>query len=106
MRSGGALRSSACGVLKENVWENVWRTSVTRAKTSVSTREPHRKSARPDSAEPRLSRLRHPAEMPIEDWQAGLRRQFDREQFFIVENLGAKPGFSESAVANPQSGGH
>jgi hypothetical protein len=44
--------------------------------------------------------------MPVEDWQAGLRRQFGREQSFVVENLGTEPVFSEFAVTNPQSGGH
>jgi SWIM zinc finger len=44
--------------------------------------------------------------MPVEDWQAGLRRQFGREQSFAVENLGTEPVFSEFAVTNPQSGGH
>ena len=43
--------------------------------------------------------------MPVEKWQAGLRRQFGREQSFVLENLGTEPVFSEFAVANPQSGG-
>jgi superfamily II DNA or RNA helicase len=77
-----------------------------RAKASASARAPRGKSAGPGSAEPRLSRLRRPADMPVEDWQAGLRRQFGREQSFVLENLGTEPVFSEFAVANPQSGGH
>ena len=79
---------------------------MTRAKASASARAPRRKSAGPGAAEPRLSRLRRPAEMPVEDWQAGLRRQFGREQSFVVENLGTEPVFSEFAEANSQSGGH
>lgn len=44
--------------------------------------------------------------MPVENWQAGLRRQFGREQAFVVKNLGTEPVFSEFAIVNPQSGGH
>jgi superfamily II DNA or RNA helicase len=52
-----------------------------------------------------LSRLRRPGELSVEAWQAQLRRQFGREQPFLIDNLGAEPVFSEFAVANPQSGG-
>lgn len=38
--------------------------------------------------------------MPVEEWQAGLRRQFGREQPFVLERLGAEPEF---IVFNPQS---
>ena len=55
------------------------------------------------AAEPRLSRLRPPGRGSIEDWQTQLRRQFGREQAFVVENLGAEPVFSEFTVANPAS---
>jgi hypothetical protein len=79
---------------------------MTRVKASASARAPRRKSAHPSPAKPRLSHLRRPAEMPIEDWQAGLRRQIGWEQSFVVKNLGTEPVFSEFAVANPQSGGH
>jgi superfamily II DNA or RNA helicase len=40
--------------------------------------------------------------MSVEDWQASLRRQFGREQPFILERPGAGPEF---VVSNPQSKG-
>lgn len=53
--------------------------------------------------EPRLSRQRKPDELPVHEWQRGLRRQFGREQNFTLENLGADPVFSEFRVTNPVS---
>ncbi|MEO8007140.1 MAG: DEAD/DEAH box helicase [Betaproteobacteria bacterium] len=43
--------------------------------------------------------------MSTEEWQAQLRRQFGREQLFVLENLGTEPFYSEFAVTNPQSKG-
>jgi hypothetical protein len=40
--------------------------------------------------------------MSVEDWQASLRRQFGREQLFVLERLGAEPEF---AVRNPKTKG-
>jgi superfamily II DNA or RNA helicase len=59
---------------------------------------------RPQAAEPRLSRLRRPAALPVADWQTALRRQFGREQNFELHNLGREPVFSEFSVHNPASG--
>ena len=56
-----------------------------------------------DSAEPRLSRQRKPQDLPTDDWQRALRRQFGREQPFVLENLGDDPVFSEFSVFNPDS---
>ena len=53
---------------------------------------------------PKLSHLRRPSGMAVEEWQRGLRRQFGRVQAFKWKNLGAEPVFSEFAVENPQSG--
>jgi superfamily II DNA or RNA helicase len=58
------------------------------------------------AAEPRLSRTRRPPELEVADWQAGLRRQFGREQNFGLKNLGAEPVFSDFRVSNPASGTH
>src|SRR6185295_17970945 len=58
---------------------------------------------RKTSTEPRLSRQRRPEAMSIEDWQTQLRRQFGREQAFVLKNLGAEPIFSEFTVTNPES---
>ncbi|MHB1125153.1 MAG: DEAD/DEAH box helicase [Ramlibacter sp.] len=54
------------------------------------------------AAEPRLSRTRQPESMSAEDWQASLRRQFGREQPFVLERSGAELEF---AVSNPKSKG-
>jgi superfamily II DNA or RNA helicase len=54
---------------------------------------------------PKLSRTKRPDNLSPEEWQARLRRQFGREQAFVLENLGREPIFSEFAVSNPQSGG-
>ncbi|MGH7108720.1 MAG: SNF2-related protein, partial [Acetobacteraceae bacterium] len=53
---------------------------------------------------PKLSHLRRPSGMAVEEWQRGLRRQFGRAQAFKWKNLGTEPVFSEFAVENPQSG--
>lgn len=63
-----------------------------------------RKSAKGSpAAEPRLSRTRRPANLPVSDWQTVLRRQFGREQRFGLENLGSHPVFSDFRVHNPES---
>ena len=54
---------------------------------------------------PRLSRLQAPPGMATELWQAALRRQYGREQKYVLENLGAHPVFSEFRAVNPASGG-
>ena len=67
-------------------------------KTPSSSRR-RRKTAEP----PRLSRTHVPEDMSPLEWQRALRRQFGREQEFLLENLGSEPIFSEFLVANPQS---
>jgi SNF2 family DNA or RNA helicase len=44
-----------------------------------------------------------PDDMTIDEWQAGLRRQFAITQNFIVENIGDHPVFSDFNVNNPIS---
>jgi len=66
---------------------------------------------RPPSCEPavkpnkeaKLSRTHAPVDLSPADWQRGLRRQFGREQSFVMENLGDDPFFSEFQVTNPSS---
>jgi len=53
--------------------------------------------------ETKLSRTHAPADLSPTDWQRGLRRQFGREQSFVLENLGSEPFFSEFRVTNPHS---
>ena len=62
-----------------------------------------RKTSQRSTTPPRLSRQRQPADLPVDDWQRELRRQFGREQRFGFENLGDDPVFSEFAVYNPDS---
>src|SRR5262245_17515519 len=63
-------------------------------------------SSRKTATEPRVSRQRRPDAMTVEDWQTQLRRQFGREQSFLLKNLGAEPIFSEFTVTNPESKRH
>ena len=53
---------------------------------------------------PKLSRTLKPDEVPLEDWQRALRRQFGEQQPFVLKNLGGHPLFSEFALTNPESG--
>jgi superfamily II DNA or RNA helicase len=53
--------------------------------------------------EPRLSRTHPPVHLAPADWQRALRRQFGRDQSFLLENRGNQPFFSEFRVSNPQS---
>jgi hypothetical protein len=59
-------------------------------KATAPTSRRRLSSDRPKT-EPRLSRTRPPAELPVEEWQLRLRRQFGREQNFELENVGAEP---------------
>ena len=52
---------------------------------------------------PRLSRTRAPVDVTLVAWQRALRRQFGREQDFLLDRLGSDPVFSEFRVGNPQS---
>lgn len=63
---------------------------------------PKKKAA---STEPRYSRLHPPAGLPAGAWQIALRRQYGREQNFILENLGTDPVFSEFRITNQATQG-
>jgi len=67
------------------------------------TRRRKPSKGRSASAEKKLSRLRKPEEMSLEEWQVALRRQFGREQSFRFKNVGQHPVFSEFEVTNPQT---
>ncbi len=62
-----------------------------------------RTNARRPAREAKLSRSHAPADVPVVDWQRALRRQFGREQSFVLENSGSDPFFSDFRVGNPQS---
>jgi len=51
----------------------------------------------------KLSHLRKPEDMPLEQWQIALRRQFAQKQNFRLKNIGNEPFFSEFIVTNPQT---
>jgi superfamily II DNA or RNA helicase len=71
--------------------------------TKANTTSQNRKTSARSTTEPRLSRQRKPTNLPVDDWQRALRRQFGREQPFRFENLGDDPVFSEFSVFNPDS---
>ena len=88
-------------------------TSRSLAASSIKPKPKLKTKAKPGSkakpaAEPRLSRQRRPQEMPADDWQRALRRQFGSEQAFEWQNLGEAhlaPVFSQFLVGNVASGG-
>ncbi len=53
----------------------------------------------------KISRLRKPEDMPLEQWQIALRKQFAQKQNFRLKNMGDEPIFSEFTVTNPETGG-
>ncbi|OHB63470.1 MAG: hypothetical protein A2Y77_00820 [Planctomycetes bacterium RBG_13_62_9] len=53
----------------------------------------------------RISRVRQPEDLSLEQWQIALRRQFAEKQHFRLTNIGDEPIFSEFLVKNPQTGG-
>jgi superfamily II DNA or RNA helicase len=52
----------------------------------------------------KISRTRQPDDMTLDEWQIALRREYGREQNFLLENVGADPFFSEFFVTNPETG--
>ena len=70
--------------------------------TAQDGRKPLKKKSSA-SGQRKLSRLKRPDGMSLEEWQRALRRQFGVEQRFQIENLGAEPVFSEFRVTNPES---
>jgi superfamily II DNA or RNA helicase len=52
----------------------------------------------------KISRLRKPEGMSLEQWQIALRRQFATAQEFQLQNIGTQPIFSEFSVGNPKTG--
>jgi len=53
----------------------------------------------------KISRLRKPEDMPLEQWQIALRKQFAQKQNFRLKNIGDEPIFSEFTVTNPETSG-
>ncbi|MDB5310870.1 MAG: Non-specific serine/threonine protein kinase [Gemmataceae bacterium] len=66
--------------------------------------KPKKKLRRRDE-QPKVSRTAKPEGMSLEEWQTYLRRQFGRDQKFLLKNLGGRAAFSDFLVTNPQSRG-
>jgi len=65
-----------------------------------------KKKKKPQGTAPtRLSRIRCPEGMAIDEWQRALRRRFGRSQKFRLKNVGDERYFSEFMVVNPETDG-
>ena len=51
----------------------------------------------------RVPYARKPRDMSLDQWQAGLRKQFASEQNFKITNLGNHPVYSDFEVYNPET---
>lgn len=74
--------------------------------SAVEALPPRSRKSRDDDALTgigKLSPLRKPEGLSLEEWQRELRRQFGRQQDFLLKSLDEEPFFSEFAVTNPQS---
>jgi len=70
------------------------------------TRQAQRRGQKAGAPRPRrISPLRKPQDMTLEQWQIALRRQSAREQRFRVENIGKESIFSEFSLNNPKTDG-
>ncbi|MGQ9592168.1 MAG: DEAD/DEAH box helicase, partial [Planctomycetota bacterium] len=62
------------------------------------------KRSREAADERKLSRVRKPGDLTLEEWQVALRRQYGRERKFQLRNVGGQAVFSEYDVTNPETG--
>ncbi len=69
----------------------------------VKAKQVIRKKRPRSSQSKRLSPLRRPVEMSLEQWQIALRRQIAEKQSFTFKNIGDEPFFSEYRVTNPET---
>jgi len=80
---------------------------MTVLKTNIKSKSSRKRGIRRKSSKARkikkISRLRKPEDMPLEQWQVALRKQFGQEQNFRLKNIGDEPIFSEFIVKNPQT---
>lgn len=70
---------------------------------STSARKTTRNPKSKAPQQPRFSPQKPPNELSAADWQRALRRQFGREQTFLLKNIGGEPIFSEFQISNPAS---
>ncbi|MBN2315255.1 MAG: DEAD/DEAH box helicase [Sedimentisphaerales bacterium] len=78
---------------------------MTKHKAKKKSLKSHSQSGGRSPVSKKISRLRKPADMPLDQWQVALRRQFAEKQNFRVKNIGTEPIFSEFIVTNPQTKG-
>ena len=71
----------------------------------VKKKDVRRKPSKGAFQDAKISRLRKPEEMSLEQWQVVLRKQFAQKQDFRLRNAGGEPIFSEFTVVNPQTQG-
>lgn len=72
---------------------------MTKAKRTVK-----RKSSKSNKIK-RISHLKKPEDMLLEQWQIALRKQMAEKQNFRLKNVGNEPILSEFAVTNQETGG-
>jgi len=68
-----------------------------------STKSGKRKLSKGSCMMRKISHLRKPEEMSLEEWQVALRRQFSQKQNLRLTNVGDQAIFSEFTVANPKT---
>jgi hypothetical protein len=73
-----------------------------RVKTRRTSQNRSKKTAKEKPAR-KLSRTRKPDDLSLEQWQVALRRQYGRQQDFLLKNVGDEPIFSEFEVTNPET---
>ena len=91
--------------------KKVGKKSVVKRSSQTKTSSPTKKAVRTKktptkkkaSRVKRVSRTKKPEEMPLDDWQVALRRQFGSEQDFKIKNTGDEPTFSDFQVTNPET---
>lgn len=69
---------------------------------SVRTETKSKSGKKTDKA-PKLSRVKKPEGMTLEEWQVELRRRYGQKLPYRVKNVGEHPVFSEFLVHNPES---
>ncbi len=56
-----------------------------------------------DSNGPKIPYHNKPDELSVDEWQAGLRKQYAKEQNFKFTNIGDHPVYSDFSVYNPKT---
>jgi len=62
------------------------------------------KKRRKRKKEKKISYIRKPDDLTLDQWQAALRKQFGKQTKFKLTNLGEHPIFSDFMILNPETG--